>query len=105
MNQKIERLAATVSPDVLYAKYDRTGNIGKPVVLMHTIYDQLIPPQYGVTNFENMVHQQGKDKYFTVKFTKGQGHCQFTPQEVAISFDELRNWVKTGIKAKAGFSE
>jgi hypothetical protein len=69
---------------------------------MHTIYDQLIPPQYGVVNFENMVHHQGKDDYFVVKYTNGQGHCQFSPEETGKAFDELREWVKTGNKAKAG---
>ena len=102
LNKKIERVAATASPDVLYAKYDRTGKIGKPIVLLHTIYDQLIPPPYGVTNFENLVQMQNKTQFLTVKVTNGQGHCQFTPEQVGKSFDELRLWVKTGIKAKAG---
>ncbi|RFS17443.1 alpha/beta hydrolase [Emticicia sp. C21] len=105
VNQKAERLAATVNPDVVFSKYDRSGNINKPVLLVHTIYDQLIPPTYGVVNFENMVHQKGKDQYFTVKYTKGQGHCAFSPQQIALAFDELRNWTKTGVKAKAGFME
>ncbi len=105
VNKKAERLPATVDAKILFGKYERTGNINKPVVLMHTIYDQLIPPTYGVTNFENMVRQQAKDQYFTVKYTNGQGHCNFTPKQTAIAFDELRNWVKTGVKAKAGFVE
>jgi len=102
INQKAERLAATVDPDDLLGKFDRTGNIDKPVVLMHTLYDQLIPPAYGVVNYENMVHQKGKDKYFTVKYTNGQGHCAFSGRQMGEAFDELRNWVKTGSKAKAG---
>jgi pimeloyl-ACP methyl ester carboxylesterase len=105
VNQKAERLAATANPDVIFKKYDRTGNIDKPTVVMHTIYDQLIPANYAITNFENMVHQQGKDQYFTVKYTNGQGHCNFTPQQTGKAFDELRTWVKTGVKAKAGFVE
>lgn len=105
VNQKAERLAATVNPDKIFAKYDRTGNIQKPVVAMHTIYDQLIPPVYGIVNFENMVHQQGKDQYFTVKYTNGQAHCAFTPQQTGKAFDELRTWVKIGQKAKAGLVE
>lgn len=103
VNQKAERLPATVDPAVIFGKYDRTGNINKPVVLVHTLYDQLIPPTYGVINFENMVHQQGKDQYFTVHYTNGHGHCAFTPQQIEQAFDELRKWAKTGRKAKAGF--
>ena len=105
VNKKAERLPATVNSNDVFGKYERNGNINKPIVLMHTIYDQLIPPTFGVINFENMVHQQNKDQYFTVKYTNGQGHCQFTPQQTAKAFDELRNWVKTGVKAKAGFIE
>ncbi|GAB4038129.1 alpha/beta hydrolase family protein [Spirosoma gilvum] len=103
VNQKAERLAATADPNTVFAKYDRTGNINKPVLLMHTIYDQLIPPTYGVVNFENMVHQQQKDAYFTVKYTNGRGHCQFTPKQTAQAFNSLRKWVKTGQKPAAGF--
>ena len=102
VNQKVERLEATVDANKIFAKYDRTGNINKPVVLIHTIYDQLIPPQYGVTNFENMVHKMSKDKFLTVRIINAQGHCQFTPEQIGKSFDELRTWVKTGVKAKAG---
>jgi pimeloyl-ACP methyl ester carboxylesterase len=102
INQKVERLEATADANKIFGKYDRTGNINKPIVLMHTIYDQLIPPQYGVTNFENMVHNRGKDRFLTVKITNGQAHCAFTPQQTGQAFDALRTWLKTGAKAKAG---
>jgi len=102
VNQKAERLAATVDPNVIFAKYDRTGNINKPVMLVHTIYDQLIPPPYGVTNFENMVIAQGKTDFLTVKRTKGQGHCSFTPEETEKALEDLLTWLKTGEKATPG---
>lgn len=102
VNQKAERLAATVSPDVIFSKYDRTGNINTPVVLMHTIYDQLIPPHLGVTNYENMVIEQGKTAFLTVRYTKGQGHCQFTQEETQIAFESLLGWLETGEKSRPG---
>jgi pimeloyl-ACP methyl ester carboxylesterase len=105
VNQKAERLSATVNPNEVFGKYDRTGNITKPVVVMHTIYDQLIPATYSIVNFENMVHKQNKDQFYTVKYTNGQGHCNFTSSQTGKAFDELRTWVKTGVKAKAGFIE
>jgi pimeloyl-ACP methyl ester carboxylesterase len=105
VNQKAERLAATVDNNAFVGKYDRTGNINKPMLLLHTLYDQLIPAQYAENNIENMILKQGKVQYFTVKYTNGQGHCQFTPQQLGQTFDELRTWTKTGLKAKAGFLE
>lgn len=105
INKKVESLEATADANKIFGKYDRTGNINKPVVMMHTIYDQLIPPHYGVTNFENMVYKMNKDKFLTVKITNGQAHCAFTHEQVGKSFDELRLWVKTGKKAKAGTME
>lgn len=105
VNLKAERLAATPGADKLFVAYDRTGNVDKPIVLMHTLYDQLIPPTYGVTNYENMLQGRGKSQFLTVLYTNGQGHCQFTPQQTGIAFDALRAWVKTGKKAQARFLE
>jgi pimeloyl-ACP methyl ester carboxylesterase len=105
INEKVERLKATVNPDKIFGKYDRTGKIDKPVVLMHTLYDQLIPPEYGVVNFENMVHQQNRDQYLVVKYTNGQGHCAFSPQQIGEAFDDLRRWVKTGKRVTSGAIE
>lgn len=102
INQKVERLAATTDPNTLFSKYDRTGDIKKPTLLMHTVYDQLIPPIYSEVNIENMITQKGKLHLFTVKYTNGQGHCNFTDDQTAQAFDELRQWAKTGKKANPG---
>jgi pimeloyl-ACP methyl ester carboxylesterase len=94
INQNVERLAATAPADRLTI-YDRTGIIDKPVLMMHTSYDQLISPTYGIVNYDNMVHQMHKEQNLKVFYTNGQGHCRFTPQETAIAFDALRQWSKT----------
>jgi pimeloyl-ACP methyl ester carboxylesterase len=105
VNQTAERLAATVSQNTLFDKYDRTGLIDKPALALHTVYDQLIPADLAIVSYENLLQKQGKQAYFTVKYTNGQGHCNFTNPQTARVFDELRSWVKTGVKAKAGFIE
>ncbi|WP_339650363.1 hypothetical protein [uncultured Maribacter sp.] len=105
VNQKAERVAATVDANLLFEKYDRTGDINAPVVLMHTIYDQLIPLQYGVTNFENMVINKDKTEFLSVRYTKGQGHCQFTPEETQQALVSLLKWLETGEKPAPGAVE
>jgi pimeloyl-ACP methyl ester carboxylesterase len=105
VNQKAERLVATVNINTLFDKYDRTGVIDKPALALHTIYDQLIPADLAIVSYENLIQKQGKQQYFSVKYTNGQGHCNFTNEQTGKTFDELRNWVKTGQKAKAGFME
>jgi dienelactone hydrolase len=93
LNQKVERIAATASADRL-TKYDRTGSIDKPILMMHTSYDQLISPT-ALVNYDNLVHQAHKEQNLKVFYTNGQGHCNFTPQETATAFDALRSWSKT----------
>lgn len=102
VNEKAERLPLTVNPNVIFGKYEPTGRIDKPIVLMHTLYDQLIPVSYGVRNYENMVSQQNTGKYIVVKYTNGQGHCAFTPDQTKVAFDALRNWAKNGTKPLPG---
>ena len=105
LNEKVERLVSNIDPETVFGEYDRTGKIDKPVLLMHTLYDQLIPVTYGTTNFENMIHKQGREQYFSTKYTNGQGHCAFTHEQISQAFDELRVWVKSGKKADAGLIE
>lgn len=101
INKKVERLAATVNPTPFFSTYDRTGNIHKPVVLLHTLYDQLLNPSV-IGKFENIVKKEGKLHNLTIKYTNGQGHCAFTPQQTGEVFDELRTWANTGKKPSPG---
>jgi pimeloyl-ACP methyl ester carboxylesterase len=97
LNQKVERVAATSSNQRL-TTYDRTGIIDKPLLMMHTTYDQLISPQFGIVNYDNLVHEKGKEKNLKAFFTDGQGHCNFTNEQTATAFEALRAWAKSGKK-------
>jgi hypothetical protein len=101
INKKVERITATVDPIAFFRTYDRTGNINQPMVLMHTLYDQLINPSV-IGTFEDLVKQQGKLQNLTIKYTNGQGHCNFTSKEIGEAFDELRAWANTGKKPSPG---
>jgi pimeloyl-ACP methyl ester carboxylesterase len=103
MNQKVERIAATVSQAAWFSKYDRTGEIDKPALVLHSMYDQLIPADFAIVSYENLIQQKGNQEHFVVKYTNGQGHCSFTPGQTSVAFDELRNWIKTGTRPQPGF--
>ena len=97
LNKKVERVAATASNQRL-TTYDRTGIVDKPLVMLHTTYDQLIIPQYGIVNYDDLVHEKHKEQNVKVFFTNGQGHCAFSNEQTATAFDALRNWAKSGQK-------
>jgi pimeloyl-ACP methyl ester carboxylesterase len=97
LNKKVERLAATASNQRL-TTYDRTGVVDKPLLLMHTTYDQLIHPRDAINPYDALVHEKRKEQNLKTFFTNGQGHCAFTPQQEGMAFDALRAWAKSGQK-------
>jgi pimeloyl-ACP methyl ester carboxylesterase len=105
LNISIERLSATPGTENFFDKYDRTGEIDCPTLLVHTIYDQLIPASMAVVQFDNMVRAKGKQANLIVVYTNGQGHCSFTAIETGKAFDLLRNWVTGGKKPVPGILE
>jgi len=59
LNKKVDRFKATASPDIIFENTIGQG-ISESCDTDAHIYDQLIPPQFGEVNFENMVHQKGR---------------------------------------------
>lgn len=102
LNQKIERISSSKGAEKNIDRYNPTGNLNRPVVIVHTVYDQLINPTMGVFNFDNQVQKTGKSDNLVVFYTSGQGHCEFSMQETATAFEALRKWASTGVKPKPG---
>ena len=78
-----------------------TGGLSRPMLLMHTTYDQLIPAS-DATGYDALVRRAGNERFFVTKFTDGQGHCAFTPAQTGAALDALRQWVATGNKPAPG---
>lgn len=102
VNCMVERLGADPDAADIFKKYDRTGNLVCPTLLVHTIYDQLITPSMAVAPIDNLAQQQGRKDNLVVLYTRGQGHCNFTNEETGRAFDILRQWVHTGKRPRAG---
>ncbi len=102
LNQKVERLASDQSAYAYMDAYNPTGNLTIPTVMMHTLYDQLISPRMAVENYLNQVMKAGNTDQLVVKYTNGQAHCAFTPEQHAKAFETLRNWTAGGGKPAPG---
>ncbi|MFC5410464.1 DUF6351 family protein [Larkinella bovis] len=102
VNRQALRLTAQPKARSFLGPYTAfSGKISDPVLLVHTTYDELIPPEIG-TAYDAIVRQAGNDQLFVMKFTDGQGHCRFTPGQTEAVFDQLRHWAKAGQKPLAG---
>ncbi|GAB3267171.1 alpha/beta hydrolase [Larkinella harenae] len=102
VNRKVIRVTAQPKSRSFLGPYTAfSGQITDPVLLVHTTYDELIPPEIG-TAYDAIVRQAGNDQLFVMKFTDGQGHCKFTPEQTGTVFDQLRQWAKTGRRPTAG---
>ncbi len=97
VNKKIERISANV-PATRLTTYDRTGIVDKPLLMMHTSYDQIIDPALATNNYDNLVHLTHHEKNLKLFLTNGQGHCNFSDEQIGIAFDALRAWSKSGQK-------
>jgi hypothetical protein len=102
INLKVERIAAKPGTEWFLKRYDRTGDINIPTVLVHTIYDPSIAPSMAIVSIDNLAQEKGKQSNLVMFYTKGQGHCTFSAEETGKAFDILRKWAATGKKPKSG---
>ena len=77
--------------------YAPTGDIGAPVLTMHTTRDPGIPYQHE-TIFAAAVSAAGKSDLLLQRSFDRWGHCTITPTEIQTALGDLVQWVETGIK-------
>jgi len=92
LNDGVKRYAADPHA-LLYLQrfYTPTGHLTRPVLAIHTTYDQLVPPAVP-GNYYQLTRTTGSNDLFVVQYVKHDGHCNFTPDEIAAAFDQLRHW-------------
>ena len=102
VNEHVKRYAADPGAiDYIKRYYTPTGHLTRPVLAIHTTYDQLVSPSVP-SAYSELTRRAGSGDFFVLQYVEHDGHCNITPQEVETGFQELRQWREKGIPPKAG---
>ena len=102
LNDSVKRYAADgAAAQYLTRYYTPTGRLMDPMLALHTTYDTLINPT-SIFPYTQAVTRAGFSRYFVQQYVKADGHCNITPQQTGIAFDELLSWVRTGARPRPG---
>jgi pimeloyl-ACP methyl ester carboxylesterase len=102
LNNGVKRYAADPGAlAYLQRFYTPTGHLTKPVLAIHTTYDELVPPSVP-GNYALLARTAGAGDFFVVQYVKHDGHCNITPEEIGRGFEELRQWTQKSLRPTVG---
>lgn len=102
LNDTVRRYSADKKArDYLIRHYTPTGRLGRSMLAIHTIYDQLIPPGL-LALYNEMVESAGVGERLVQQYVPHDGHCSITPDEIGLAFDELVTWTHGGPRPQPG---
>ncbi len=79
---------------------DYSGKITDPILTLHTLYDPLVTVSQE-REYLQTVTAAGRTKYLYQAYTNGNGHCNFTGEQLIASITAINDWVKTDTKPTA----
>lgn len=92
LNAGVERFTADAAARNYYEhNYKPTGQIGAPIITLHTTRDPAIPFAHEAL-FADAVARAGRSEWLTQRSIDRWGHCAFTTSEMEGAFDELVSW-------------
>ena len=77
-----------------------TGEISDPVLALHTIVDDLIPPSEA-NKYDAHTVRAGTADLFVMQYVAHIGHCNFTPAETRAALEDLNDWIRDGKRPDA----
>lgn len=102
LNDHVARYAADPKAFAYLARhYSPSGNLGKPMLALHTVFDPIVQLQYLPIYFEQ-VQAAGAARNFVQQYVDAEGHCNFTREEIGVAFDELVRWTHGGPQPAPG---
>ncbi|MBU6360846.1 MAG: hypothetical protein KGS46_12580 [Chloroflexi bacterium] len=89
LNAKVARYTADVTATAeIDANYQTTGNLTRPLVVMHTTDDPIVPFVHQ-TLYQTKVANAGKGNMLSAIPIQRYGHCSFTAEEIAAGLARL----------------
>lgn len=102
LNRGVERYAGDpTAAQYLMQFFTPSGNLLRPLLEVHTLYDRLIPA-FTDSWYANQVVRQGHQDNFVLQYVERNGHCAFTPEQDALAFDEVLSWLQDGKRPPTG---
>lgn len=98
LNAGVQRFVADRAAVNYYEhNYMPSGQIGIPVIALHTARDPGIP-YWHEERFAEAVSEAGREELLDQRRIDGWGHCAIPPDDVAAAFTDLAQWVETGTR-------
>ncbi len=100
LNQAVLRVAQdrqARNPDGLHNVPVVSGDIGIPVLSLHTLGDLFVPFSMEQLYARRVAEHEASD-LLVQRAIRDLGHCAFTGEELVDGFAELANWVRNGVK-------
>jgi len=102
LNRTVKRYTADPSAREYLRLYATpTGRITDPMLTIHTTSDALVLGK-DVTAYEVPAALAGTSDRFVARFVEAEGHCNFTPTQIATTFDALLAWARDGKRPEPG---
>jgi hypothetical protein len=92
--------APEFSRNYLKQNADYSGKIRNPVLTMHTIIDPLVTVSQE-REYAETVRNAARSRHLYQTYTNGNGHCNFTRNQVLTAVNAVNDWVITGIRPNA----
>lgn len=74
-----------------------SGRLTIPVVSVHTLGDLFVPFSMQQV-YAKEARKRGRDHFLVSRATRAVGHCEFSPEELIESFEDMVSWVDTGVR-------
>ncbi len=78
-----------------------TGHTHDPVLALHTLVDDLVPPRYANV-YAAKAALAGTQDLVAMSYVNHTGHCNFASEEVTHAISELAAWIETGKRPATG---